>query len=308
MPGLLQAPPERFGKTRYLIAAIAEFIGSGLFSFTGTAILAKATAGAEPDVVWAALGNGLALAVAIYCCANLSGGHITPSVTIATMITGHIPILKGLMYMLAQVTGSIFGILLIAGLVPDAYIGMGNHGVGCFTPQTGVTKGMLFGWEFFLDFILVSTVYAVAIGEPTFGNVAPFVVGLSLVVDLFAAAGFTGGGVSPARVLGPAIVFHCHWNTAWVYVLGNMLGGIIAGVVACPLYGDHAPWFDKLMPWGDHHMERESMMLEAAEKGRLGHPEGNLMGADHLTNVMKSDSTSPYDPASPTKAVPMAGV
>ena len=64
MPGLLQAPPERFGKTRYLIAAIAEFIGSGLFSFTGTAILAKATAGAEPDVVWAALGNGLALAVA----------------------------------------------------------------------------------------------------------------------------------------------------------------------------------------------------------------------------------------------------
>ncbi len=87
-----------------------------------------------------------------------------------------------------------------------------------------------------------------------------------------------------------------------------MLGGIIAGVVACPLYGDHAPWFDKLMPWGDHHMERESMMLEAAEKGRLGHPEGNLMGADHLTNVMKSDSTSPYDPASPTKAVPMAGV
>lgn len=46
-------------------------------------------------------------------------------------------------------------------------------------------------------------------------------VGASLVLDLFAAAGYSGGGVSPARVLGPAIVFHCHWNTAWVYMLGG---------------------------------------------------------------------------------------
>ena len=45
--------------------------------------------------------------------ANLSGGHITPTVTIATMITGHITILKGLAYVLAQLVGSIFGSLLI---------------------------------------------------------------------------------------------------------------------------------------------------------------------------------------------------
>lgn len=27
--------------------------------------------------------------------------------------------------------------------------------------------------------------------------------------------------MSPARVLGPAIVFNCHWDTAWVYILGG---------------------------------------------------------------------------------------
>ena len=48
-------------------------------------------------------------------------------------------------------------------------------------------------------------------------------VGVSLVLDLFAAAAYSGGGVSPARVLGPAIVFHCHWNTAWVYMLAGKL-------------------------------------------------------------------------------------
>ena len=29
--------------------------------------------------------------------------------------------------------------------------------------------------------------------------------------------------MSPARALAPAIVFHCHWNTVWVYVLGGEL-------------------------------------------------------------------------------------
>lgn len=32
---------------------------------------------------------------------------------------------------------------LQAGLVPGSYVGMGNHGTGCFTPQMGVTKGEL---------------------------------------------------------------------------------------------------------------------------------------------------------------------
>ena len=50
---------------------------------------------------------------AVYMTANLSGGHITPTVTIATMITGHITILKGLAYVLCQLVGSVFGSLLI---------------------------------------------------------------------------------------------------------------------------------------------------------------------------------------------------
>lgn len=31
-----------------------------------------------------------------------------------------------------------------AGLVPDAYIGMGNTGVGCFKPAAGITNGESF--------------------------------------------------------------------------------------------------------------------------------------------------------------------
>lgn len=37
-----------------------------------------------------------------------------------------------------------------------------------------------------MTFVLVSTVYAVAIGEPSFGVVGPFAVGLSLFAMVFA--------------------------------------------------------------------------------------------------------------------------
>lgn len=114
---------------------------------------------------------------------------------------------------------------MTAYLGPSANACM-HRSIGCTYIHTGTSAlfnaGMLFGWELILAFILVSTVYACAIGAPNFGNIAPLAVGVSLALDLMAGAAYSGGGVSPVRVLGPAIVFHCNWNTAWVYMLGGM--------------------------------------------------------------------------------------
>lgn len=52
--------------------------------------------------------------------------------------------------------------------------------------EKSVTAAMLFGWETVMTLVLVSTVYAVAIGEPSFGVVGPFAVGLSLFAMVFA--------------------------------------------------------------------------------------------------------------------------
>ena len=59
------------------------------------------------------------------------------------------------------------------------------------------------------------------------------------VAKQFGNAGgqFTGAALNPARVLGPAIVFHCYWDTAFVYVFGELFGGLLAAVLVLPLYG-----------------------------------------------------------------------
>lgn len=48
---------------------------------------------------------------------------------------------------------------------------------------------------------------------------------------------FTGAALNPARVLGPAIVFHCYWDTAFIYVFGELFGGLLAAIIVLPLYG-----------------------------------------------------------------------
>ena len=65
MPGLLQTQAEHFGKTKYVMALCAEFLGSMLFAFTGSALLSVAKADpSNPNVVLAALGNAAGITIA----------------------------------------------------------------------------------------------------------------------------------------------------------------------------------------------------------------------------------------------------
>ncbi len=40
---------------------------------------------------------------------------------------------------------------------------------------------------------------------------------------------FTGTAINPARALGPAIVFHCHWNEVWLYIIAGELNSCVLG-------------------------------------------------------------------------------
>ena len=84
---------------RLYAALAAEFLGMLLFALYG---------GEARDSA-AAYGNGLTLAVLVYATANVSGGHLNPAVTLATIISGHMQWKKGLLYMLAQYLGGITG-------------------------------------------------------------------------------------------------------------------------------------------------------------------------------------------------------
>lgn len=229
MPGLLHADASTQG--RVYAALAAEFLCTLVFAFLG---------GAAPGGA-AAAANGLALAVLVYVAANVSGGHLNPAVSVATLVTGHTSASRTLAYVLAQVLGATTGSALHLLLIPGA------HHVGCFAPHVGVSLGQAAGWELIMTFMLVTTVYAVAVGEPSFGNMGPLAIGLAVYAAALAGGGFTGAALNPARVLGPAIVFGCGWKAAAVYVLAELAGGVLGAAVSAPLYGtglQFGRWWD----------------------------------------------------------------
>ena len=53
------------------------------------------------------------VSLAVFITANVSGGHLNPAVTLATMFTGHIKIVRGISYIFMQICGACFGILMV---------------------------------------------------------------------------------------------------------------------------------------------------------------------------------------------------
>ena len=64
-------------------------------------------------VVAASLSHAFALFVAVSVGANISGGHVNPAVTFGAFIGGHISLLRGILYRIAQLLGSVVACLLL---------------------------------------------------------------------------------------------------------------------------------------------------------------------------------------------------
>ena len=189
---------------RYRISALAvasEFFGIMLFTLFGS--------------FGGAAANGAALAVFIYAAVVQSGGHLNPSVTLATAISGHTAFLQAITYIVAQLTGALTGAAIGKGLKPTDLITP-----GVFMP-VGITQAQLYGWEFLMTLTLVVTVYAVAVSTKGAGNVGPGVIGLSLYAMAATGGGYTGGALNFGRVFGPAIVYH-KYEHIWVYLLAHL--------------------------------------------------------------------------------------
>jgi hypothetical protein len=263
MPGLLEEPAENAPRALWAAAISAEFLGVFFFGLFG----------ALAGPINGAMANGLLLAVLAYATAKVSGGafllnlvfyprrrpptltrpslslllfknkspkpqnntgHLNPAMTVAATATGHSSVSRALAYIGAQVGGNVAAALLHRVLVPGV-----SKEVGCFAPSSGASLGQAFGWELLMTCLLVLTVYAVAIGEPSFGVAGPLAIGLAVVAAAMTGGRFSGGAMNPARVLGPAIASGgCgSWTVVFVYVGGQTLGGVIAALLSAPLYG-----------------------------------------------------------------------
>ncbi|KQK03428.2 hypothetical protein BRADI_2g07810v3 [Brachypodium distachyon] len=210
-------------------AVLAEAVLTFLFVFSGVAsamAAGKLGGGADTIMGLTAVASAHAMAVAVMVSAGLhvSGGHINPAVTLGLAAGGHITLFRSALYLL----GSSLACLLLSFLSGSG-AGAPPIPVHALAAGVGAAQGLL--WEATLTFSLLFAVYATVVDPArTVGNLGPLLVGLVVGANALAGGPFSGASMNPARSFGPALVTG-EWAGHWVYWVGPMIGGLLAGLV-----------------------------------------------------------------------------
>jgi glycerol uptake facilitator protein len=238
---------------------LSEMVGTGMLILLGTGVVAnvalaktKGFAGGFLMVNW---GWGLAVFAGVLASAY-SGAQLNPAVSLGLLIAGNIEFTWFLIAVAGQMVGAIIGAILCWLAYKqhfDAEPDPANK-LGVFSTGPAMRS---YGWnlvtEIIATFVLVFVIFAFAdygdieIGTP--GGLGPLtaVPVALLVVGIGASLGGpTGYAINPARDLGPRIAHailpiqgkgSSDWSYAWVPVVGPLIGGALAALLAPALLG-----------------------------------------------------------------------
>ncbi|KAJ1418928.1 Major intrinsic protein [Sesbania bispinosa] len=213
-----------------LKAALAEFISTFIFVFAGSGSgiaynkLTSDGAATPAGLISASIAHAFALFVAVSVGANISGGHVNPAVTFGLFVGGNITFLRGIVYIIAQLLGSIVASLLLLFVT--------GMSVPAFGLSAGVGVGNALVLEIVMTFGLVYTVYATAVDpkKGSLGTIAPIAIGFIVGANILLGGAFDGASMNPAVSFGPAVV-SWSWANHWIYWVGPLVGGAIAGLI-----------------------------------------------------------------------------
>jgi len=173
---------------------------------------------------------GLMVMAIILFMGAVSGAHLNPAVSIAFAARGDFPWRRVPGYIVAQVIGALCACLFLSWL-------FGNVGsLGATNPGPGISNFQALAIEIVLTVGLVSTILGTASKAQNIGPLAALAVGGYIILAGLWAAPISGASMNPARSFAPDLVIN-HLGNAWVYVVGPIVGGLLAVGIAYILRG-----------------------------------------------------------------------
>ena len=199
---------------------LTEFIGTFFLVLTiGLCVIGGTT--------FAPLAIGSALMVMVYMGGHVSGGHYNPAVSLAAMMRGALDSKQLIPYWVSQIAGA-----TAAAVVVNVILG------STFAPAPGAnasTTGALL-IEFLFTFALCLVVLNSATAKGTEGNsFYGLAIGFTVMIGAFSGGDISGGAFNPAVGIGPILINATMggggFGDLWLYLVGPLLGGVVAATV-----------------------------------------------------------------------------
>ncbi|MGH2885263.1 MAG: MIP/aquaporin family protein [Solirubrobacteraceae bacterium] len=209
-----------------------------LFSETlGTFLLLLAAAGGgilhakgQISLAAAVVAPGLTVLAIILFMGAVSGAHLNPVVSIAFALRNDFPSRRLPGYIAAQLVGATLACLFLL-----AVFGNVEH-LGATLPGPGYHNWQALLMETALTTGLVSVILGTASAAQNVGTIGALGVGGYIALAGLWAAPVSGVSMNPARSFGPALVSG-DWSSYWVYVVGPLVGALLAVGFAVILRG-----------------------------------------------------------------------
>lgn len=219
----------------WLAEAIATFalVFFGTISITLSAV-AFGNGLSVQAIVMISLAHGAAIGLMVYAFGHVSGAHINPAVTIPMMITRKIGVVDGFAYIASQLIGATVAAFVHKAILPQgAQVNYGVQGGPSELLGHSVTSGL--GVEMILTFFLVTVIFMTAVHKKAPAGMYGIAIGGMIFLIHLIGVPLTGASVNPARTFGPALASG-FWEFHWMYWVGPIIGGIIAGVIMNYVY------------------------------------------------------------------------
>jgi aquaporin Z len=174
---------------------------------------------------------GMMVMAIIYFMGAVGGAHLNPAVTLAFALRGNFPWPRVPGYLLAQLAGGLAASTFLRLMFGD--IGQ----LGATRPGIGVGNLQAFIMEILLTTGLVSVVLGTSSGARNIGSNGALAVGGYIALAGLWAAPVSGASMNPVRSLAPDLL-GANLGTTWIYILGPLLGALIAVGFEWILKGD----------------------------------------------------------------------
>eukprot|EP01114_Cavostelium_apophysatum_P022631 TRINITY_DN8254_c0_g1_i1.p1 TRINITY_DN8254_c0_g1~~TRINITY_DN8254_c0_g1_i1.p1 ORF type:complete len:290 (-),score=37.04 TRINITY_DN8254_c0_g1_i1:72-941(-) len=217
-------------KTELMVVVIralsAEFVGSFFVAMLGVGTAVTEKPEGDNEMLHRLLA-GMAMAAAVttmnYTLTVQSGSIFNPAITATLILLKQLPILRGILYIAAQLAGWSFGALTLRLVISPEQKDYFDHAattLKSINPAQGliieaVTTAML---------AMATLFISVSPAAPDdYHTIKPFVTAAAVFVCAVFGGPLTGGGHNPARSFGYAVATNV-WDNHWVYWVGPMFG------------------------------------------------------------------------------------